>query len=402
MKTGISILLLLLGFCSLFSSCRRSNDRPDLYANYKYNDDRINGASLAYRMFESKYKNNDVLKIEQDFSYINNMHTDDNALYYGTASNFFMTQREVQDLSAYIKEGNTVFLAAKYFDSTLLDNFLTSAVSVPLSPYQIPYAFSEYKTELVRYGNAQFDTSFSYYYLPFENHFNETNYAHYRVLGLNSKGLPNFLVFFWGKGKLFLHCDPAAVSNHFLRTNENYKYFEKVLSYLPEAPEQVYIDDYYCNRNYKEGEDANSLLAMIYSRPALAWAFSILVAAGLFYLLLQLKRTQRIMPVTKPTVNDSVNFVEAISTLYYNKKDNKNIAEKMVSYFYDDLRSKYFITNTQMSTDLVATLSHKSGMDIEETQKLFYNIRMAQDSDTISDNQLKELNRLIYKFKHIK
>ena len=192
------------------------------------------------------------------------------------------------------------------------------------------------------------------------------------------------------------------MSNHFLRTGENYKYFEKVLSYLPEAPEQVYIDDYYCNRNYREGDDDKSLLGMIFSRPALAWAFSILVAAGLLYLLLHLKRTQRIMPVAKPPVNESVNFVEAISTLYYNKKDNKNIAEKMVNYFFDDLRSKYFITNTQMNTDLIATLSHKSGMDMEETKKLFYNIRMVQDSDTISDEQLKELNRLIYKFKHNK
>ena len=399
---GKRIFILLLFCCGLFISCEQTNIKPDLYANYKYNDDRINGASLAFKMFASKYKNNDVVKIEQDFSYVNNMHTDNNALYFGTANSFFTTDREVQDLSAYIKEGNTVFLAAKYFDSTLLDNFLTSAVSVPPSPFQIPFAFNNYKTELVRYGTAQFDTSFSYYYLPFENHFNETNYAHYKVLGLNSQGLPNFLIFFWGKGKLFLHCDPAAVSNYFLKTGENYKYFEKVLSYLPEAPEQVYIDDYYCNRNYREGDDDKSLLGMIYSRPALAWAFSILVAAGLFYILLHLKRTQRIMPVSKPTVNESVNFVEAISTLYYNKKDNKNIAEKMVNYFFDDLRSKYFITNTQMSTDLIATLSHKSGMDLEETKKLFYNIRMVQDSDTISDDQLKELNRLIYKFKHDK
>lgn len=392
----------MLAIGSLLVSCKRRDNLPDLKANYKYDDDRINGGSFAFEMFAHKYNSKNIVSIEQDFMYINSMHKDTNALYYATANNFLMSEGEAQNLSDYVKAGNTVFIASNYFDTTVMDNFLTSAVYVNPSEYEIPYAFDEYKTELVRYGSAQFDTSFSYYYLPFANHFNQVNYANYKVLGLNGKGLPNFLVFHWGKGKIFIHCDPSAVTNHFLMTGKNYNYFERILSYLPVAPDKVYVDDYYCNKNYRDGDDDKSLLSMIFSRPALAWAFSILVGALILYLLLHLKRRQRIMAVTTPVVNDSVNFVEAISTLYYKKKDNKNIAEKMVSYFYDDLRNKYFITNTQMSTDLVATLSHKSGMNLEQTKQLLYNIKMAQDSEKITDEQLQDLNELIYKFKHNK
>lgn len=392
----------ILLLCLFLQSCAKRDTVPDLRETFRYNDDRLNGGSFAYKMLLNRYRGVDTYTLNQDFNYINSMQTGGNAVYYTTASNLLMTEGEAQNLSSYVKLGNTVFLSCKFFDDTVLDNFLLKATNYKPGPFEIPYNFGINKIALEAHGDEKYNTSFSYYYLPFINSFSEINYANYKILGRNSKGVPNFIVYFWGKGKLFLHCDPAALSNHFLMTGNNYKYFEKILSYLPEAPTKIYIDDYYCNKNYKEGDDDKSLLAMIYARPALAWAFSILLAAFLLYLILNIKRMQRIMPVRKPVVNDSVNFVEAISTLYYKKKDNKNIADKMISYFYDDLRSKYFITNTQMSTDLVATLSHKSGMAVEDTQRLFYNIKMVQDSDTVTDEHLLELNKLIYKFKNFK
>ncbi len=402
MKVNINLIGKIFLLCVVLQSCTRKNDVPDLRETFRYNDDRLNGGSFAYKMLLNWYAGEDVYTLNQDFNYINSMQTEGNALYYTTANNLLMTEGEAQNLSSYIKSGNSVFLSCKFFDRTVLDNFLINATSFKPGSFAIPYNFETTKTILDRHGDDFSSSTFSYYYLPFSNYFSEVNYANYKVLGRNSKGLPNFLVFFWGKGKLFLHCDPAALSNHFLMTGDNYKYFERILSYLPEKPGKIYIDDYYCNKNYKDGNDDKSLLSMIYARPALAWAFTILIGTFLLYVLIHLKRTQRIMPIRKAVANDSVNFVEAISTLYYKKKENKNIADKMVSYFYDDLRSKYFITNTQMSKDLVDTLSHKSGMALEETQKLLYNITMVHDSETITDEQLLELNKLIYKFKNFK
>ncbi len=395
-----SLLVILIS--TMLMSCGKRSSLPDLRESFKPTDNKINGGSFAYKMLVHKYRSQYIEKAEQDFTYINSMHTDGDGLYYCTASNIFMGVEEVRNMSSFVKAGNTVFLAAKNLDSTLLDELFTSAENTRPATLDIPLLFDNSSTQLVPYGVPATDTLFSYYYLPFRNHFNEVNYSNYKVLGRNSAGEPNFLVYFWGKGKIFIHCDPAAISNYFLMSGKNYKYFEKVLSYLPMMPGRIYVDDYYCNKNYKEGEDDKSLLGMIFSRPALAWAFSILLGAFLLYLVINLKRQQRITGFKKPIVNDSVNFVEAITTLYYKKKDNKNIAEKMISYFYDDLKSKYFISNTQMSQDLVEALSHKSGMGVEDARLLLYNIKMVNDSAVVSDQQLQELNTLIYKFKHLK
>ncbi|MBK8496492.1 MAG: hypothetical protein IPL50_16930 [Chitinophagaceae bacterium] len=70
----------------------------------------------------------------------------------------------------------------------------------------------------------------------FQNHFNKIDSSHSRVLGYNDKKNPNFIVHFYGKGKLFLQCEPRALSNYFLLKDNNYNYLVNALVFTQAIP----------------------------------------------------------------------------------------------------------------------------------------------------------------------
>ncbi len=102
--------------------------------------------------------------------------------------------------------------------------------------------------------------------------------------------------------------------------------------------------------------------------------------------------------VVKPIENTTVQFAETIGSLYLQKKDNKNIAEKMITYFFGHLRNKYFLTSEPGSKEFEISLSKKSGQSIEETRTLFNTIRQINANEQVSDEDVLLLNKQILHF----
>jgi hypothetical protein len=134
----------------------------------------------------------------------------------------------------------------------------------------------------------------------------------------------------------------------------------------------------------------------------LRWAFYIALAGILFFVAFNIKRRQRRIEVINPNKNTTVEFTETIGRLYLQRKDNRNIAEKMVTYFYEFLRKKYFITTSAIDTGFINSLSGKSGVDKKETQELFELINKIQKEEDVSDEDVLELNLKIENFKKSK
>ena len=55
------------------------------------------------------------------------------------------------------------------------------------------------------------------------------------------------------------------------------------------------------------------------------------------------KRKQRIIPVITPLKNTSLEFVETIGRLYYQKGTRSGIAHKKIIFFLDFIRTRYNI-----------------------------------------------------------
>jgi hypothetical protein len=111
-----------------------------------------------------------------------------------------------------------------------------------------------------------------------------------------------------------------------------------------------------------------------------------------------MKRKQRIIPIIKPLSNSTLDFVSTIGNLYLQNGEHKNIAEKKIQFFLDQLRTKYWLSSTAMDEAFVNRLSRKSGRDEQETRDLVNTINAIRLSETISSAQLMDLNKKIEGF----
>lgn len=370
---------------------------PSLSESFSKSDKNPFGSFIAYQQLQAMYYRNNISVKNKAFDKTWNTISDTASLYVCLASNLLLNEDETKAILDYVYTGNTMFIAANTIDENLLSeikckqnfNFLNFLVN-----------YDSLKTT----NTTTTDTAFSYYYKPFKNAFTYTDSVFTKVLGVNEKGKPNFILYFHGKGKLILHCDPKAFSNYFLLQNDNFKYMQHAFAYTSNYPDHIYWDDYYRKlsmrrrRSNVNDDDNFSTLSVIMAHNQLAWAFWLSLLLLVLFLLFASKRNQRIIKKIKPNENATVTFAETIGRLYLQKKDNKNIADKMVTYFNEYTRNKYFVNTNVINDDFITTLSRKSGIDRQKVAALYKTIKQVNDSAVVVDYELLTLNEQIQQF----
>jgi predicted nucleic acid-binding protein len=121
-------------------------------------------------------------------------------------------------------------------------------------------------------------------------------------------------------------------------------------------------------------------------------------ALMLLYIAFGSKRKRRLVPALPPNKNESISFVHTIGNLYLQKKDNRNIAIKMMTYFFEHIRSSYYLTTSTVNADFIQALSRKSGVAENKVQQLMEKADYLNNTDAITDQELFEINNLIYEF----
>ncbi len=379
----------LLGSCGSFKSTKKL---PELRETFSKKDDIPFGTSVAYRELKLLYPSNTVRDIRQPFSQTWKEISDTGSLYVCITSNLFLEETEVNAILQYIAEGNDLFISANYIDE-LLQEKIKCNVRQQLN---FLLSFSSLKDTETR-SLIEPDSAHSYFYLPFGNSFTSFDTGRTRIVGLNDNMEPNSIIYFYGRGKLYLHCDPRAFSNYFLLKNENYKYLEQSLAFTQANPQRIYWDDYYNKMRRRSSEDF-STFSEIMKHPPLKYAFWLALALLLFYVLFGSKRVQRIIESRKPNENTTVTFTETIGRLYLQKKDNRNVADKMITYFNEFIRNKYFLNTSQVNDDFITSLGRKSGVPRDQVESLYRTIADVHASDALDDYRLLSLNEQIQKF----
>jgi hypothetical protein len=110
------------------------------------------------------------------------------------------------------------------------------------------------------------------------------------------------------------------------------------------------------------------------------------------------RRRQRIIATITPNTNSTLAFTETISRLYLQKKDNRNIADKLITYLMEHIRNHYFLNTSHINDEFMITLSRKSNNSKAGTEQLFKSINTIHQSMEVSDQQLLLLNLQIEKF----
>jgi hypothetical protein len=382
---------------AVFSSCQRGNNLPSLRETFSAKDKIPFGTYVAHKLLGQLFYDNTVRDKKQHFAVTWNEISDTGSLYVCISKNLFLSAEDRQSMLNYADSGNSLFIACENIDSAFL-KALNCDINV--SPIGINgfYRLFDYTNVAMNPASYNDFDKYGYYYFRSENTFAIYDSSTTKILGLNDTGMPDFIVIFYGKGRIYLHCEPRVFGNYFLLQKGNYHYLQNVFAFMPQAPEHVFWDDYYNNHNRVYRDSDNGRLSVLFQYPPMAWAFWLLILMLVLYVLFGSKRRQRIIKVILPNANTTVAFAETIGRLYYQEKNNKNIADKIITYFMERIRNQYFINTSQLNDVFITTLSRKSSVSKDQVAVLFSTIASVQQSEKISDQQLLLLNRQIENF----
>lgn len=403
----LSYLYRLFWFCVplILFSCSQSQKKklPSLEETYRYDDKNPFGGYKTYNRISTVFKNVQITNVPLfDFEEEAEEDSGHYSLYIVLTKRLILGDAEADFLLKYIRDGNDLLISADYIDERFLEK-IGCETNQKISHLQDQWGNMRETHVGMFFGDKLPIVPFGYYYYPFNNYLRKYQQDNTRVLGVNDQSLPNFVIIFLGKGRLYLHVAPRALSNYFLLEGDNREYLDNVLSYLRLDPSVVYWDEYFKNmKPYKDENKGFSALSVVMQHPVLKWAFWLVIFGIAFFIFSNIKRKQKDIPVQPEQNNATVDFVETIGRLYFANKNNKNIANKLITYFKESVRNKYFIRNFDNKESLARSLAGKRGMPLEDISELLGWIETAEQSETVSDETLIALNKKLENFYNTK
>jgi hypothetical protein len=212
-----------------------------------------------------------------------------------------------------------------------------------------------------------------------------------RVLGKNGKK-PNFIYIPHGLGAFYLHTSPLIFTNHSILTDQNNEYIATAFSYLPQR--DIVWDEYYkVGRKTSQNE-----LRFVLQHLSLRYAWFLFLATILLFIFFKAKRTQRIIPIMRLPQNTTLGFTKIIGQLYYQRRDDTDLAKKKITYFLAYIRTTFYVQTNELDKEFIENLANKSGYDMAKLKRIFGLIADVQNYNFIAENQLLELSHKIDEF----
>ncbi len=296
---------------------------------------------------------------------------------------------ELRGIMNFVGQGNSVFISSLRFGDSLLHSLNIKRGEMSLDPFwpdSLQLSVYDPLTHLL--------LPFVYPGDSFDSYAAAIDSQYTSVLGVDSRGRPDFVrLTYKGGGALYLHFAPLALSNFFLLHKENMDYYDKVFSYLPASATTVKWDDY-----FRYSGKSFSAFRYILEHDPLRWALFLLLLLFLLIYLFESKRRQRAIPVIPALSNTSLDFVKTIGRLYYQRRDNHNLALKMAAHFQDLLRTRYNLPWSASGEELIDRLSHKTDLSREFLLESITAIRGLQERNEMTDPALLEFSGKLNQF----
>jgi hypothetical protein len=295
-----------------------------------------------------------------------------------------------EDLNAMLKlaeKGSTVFLSAEHFGKKLKDtlhietsfNFFSYASFNESDSMYLEFTNPALKSdELLYFKSINLQNEFSRYPKDSASAFVRTERDNVLTLRIP-----------WGKGQFFLNTTPALFTNIYALQG-NHEFISKSLSPLPPT-RLIWMETYQVGHR-----ELSTPLRYILTHDPLAWAYYLTLGSILLFMMFEAKRKQRAIPVIKPLTNTSLEFASTIGNLYFQRGDHKNIIEKRIHFFFDYVRTHFYLHGHE--PDFVERLSKKSMKPSDQIRTLMQGISACQKSGKLSVAELTNLNKKLEEF----
>ena len=185
----------------------------------------------------------------------------------------------------------------------------------------------------------------------------------------------------------YTHTQPLFFTNFFLLEKDGFKYTKSVFKDF-NGKNIYWINP---NRNYYESTNDDSPLSYILSQKELKTAWYIILAALGLYLIFKSRREQKIIPIVEPEKNLTIEFTNAIASMYYESGNPSDIVRKQIDYFFYSIRKQFnVITKNTEDEHFIYILAQKAQISEEETIELLSELKALYNNPKCI---LKDVNR---------
>ena len=195
----------------------------------------------------------------------------------------------------------------------------------------------------------------------------------------------------YGKGEVLFVSTPLLFTNYGMLEGNTSVYIFRLMSYLADFP--VYRTEAYAKTDAMLVAEQSPLREFI-KRPPLRWALYLTMLGVVLFMIFTARRRQRVIPVMSKPDNRSLEFIQLIGTLYYQRKDHVDLVRKKFKLFAEELRKTAGVDISDVNTDdsEYLLLAEKTGMDCDRLKKLIRQIRFILHSEgNISVEEMRSL-----------
>ncbi|SHK29958.1 hypothetical protein [Epilithonimonas mollis] len=197
----------------------------------------------------------------------------------------------------------------------------------------------------------------------------------------------NFIKVNFGKGHFYIHSEPLILTNYYLLNSKN-KYIESVFSYLPDRETIWFMEN--------DAPLSMSPMRFILSSQPLKYACYLLLLGLIIFVFFNAKRKQRIVPVTEPLKNTSVEFIRSIGNLYLQEGDFHEMMAKKAQFFLSKVRMDLLIDTQNLDEQFIHKLHLKTGKNIELIKQAVELVQKGQNPyASVMKEDLIRMNQLI-------
>lgn len=193
----------------------------------------------------------------------------------------------------------------------------------------------------------------------------------------------------WGRGELIFASTPLLFTNYGMLDGKNATYLFRILSRMKDLP--VVRTEGYMKETAQEQQ---SPFRYFLSQRPLRWALYLTMITIVLFMLFTARRRQRAIPVIPEPQNKSLEFIELIGTLYYQKKEHADLVRKKFIYLAEVLRKDIQVDIEEVADDERSfhRIAQKTGMESEEIERFIREVRpVIYGARTISDEEMKRI-----------
>jgi hypothetical protein len=394
---GLSVLLIVYFFYS-----NESSNKYQWHDSFRADSKQPYGTMFIQKMLETRTKGSFTLNQKEPIHKLlgdRSKYEDGETDYVLVGQKLHLDDEDLAAITEFIQNGNDVFISTKDVPENLVNMIYDSDCSEDLG-----YTYTRQMTSEVNFYHPKLKRSTNYKFTYREGA--EDSYYYWRTvdpevlcsndislepLGYEVSDKINFFRIPYYEGNLYIHTAPIVFTNYFMTKGDKVEYAGAVFSHLKG---KNLIWDEVSKVPFSDLDNPyDSPLYYIMQQPALKYAWWMILAGALLYIIFASKRTQRIIPVLEAKTNTSLEFLNVISSLHYQNPNHLDIARKKMKYFLYFIRAKYGINTQSFTEENVKRLAERSKVNIADIQHIFDRYKVIENYQ-ISNDETERLTGL--------